>query len=94
MLEEKIDKAAEGMKSFVGKVREHKAKIIGGGLVALGSAVGIGLAFKAGQASDNDSYMCLEESDIDEQYYDPDWEPDQDDSETTEIEVTVEEVED
>lgn len=94
MLEDKIDKAANGIKTGIGWIREHKKKIIGGALVGVGSAVGIGLAFKAGQASEDDDYMCLEESEVDEKYYDSDWEPDQDESETTEIEVTVEEVED
>lgn len=93
MLEEKIDKAANGIKTGIGWIREHKNKIIGGALVGVGSAVGIGLAFKAGQASENDEYTCLEESEFDEEYYDSDCD-DQDESETTEIEVTVEEVED
>lgn len=91
MLEDKIDMAANGIKNGIGWIREHKKKIIGGALVGVGSAVGIGLAFKAGQFSEDENYMCLEESEIDE-YYDPDC--DDQDEITTEVEVTVEEVED
>lgn len=94
MLEEKIDMAANGIKSGISWIREHKKKIIGGALVGVGSAVGIGLAFKAGQASEDDEYLCFEESDVEEQYYDSDCESDQIESETTEIEVTIEEKED
>lgn len=90
MLEEKIDMAAEGIKSGIGWIREHKKKLIGGALVGVGSAVGIGLAFKAGQASDDD-YMCLEEADYEVDYDEEEEEPEEIETST---EVTIEEVED
>lgn len=94
MLEEKIDKAAEGIKHGIGWIREHKSKLIAGSLIGAGGLAAVGLAFKAGQSSDDEKYACLCESEYDEEYEDPDWESDQDESETTEIEVTVEEIED
>lgn len=87
MLEDKIDQAANGIKNGISWIREHKKKIIGGALVGVGSAVGIGLAFKAGQASEDDDYMCLEECDYEviEDEEEPDIEVD--------VDVTVTELE-
>lgn len=89
MLEEKIDKAANGIKTGIGWIREHKKKIIGGALVGIGSVAGIGLAYKIGQASDDDEYLCLEESDIEVTDIDDDEEPDIE----VDVDVTVTELE-
>lgn len=93
MLEEKIDKAANGIKKGIGWVREHKNKLIGGGLAAAGVGAGIGIASLLKHNSDDD-YLYLEDE-YDECYEDSDLESDQDESEEVEIvEVTVEEVAD
>ena len=88
MLEEKIDKAAEGIKSGIGWIREHKKKLIGGTLVGIGSIAGIGLAYKIGQSSDDDDYMCLDEVEYEVLDDEDEEEPDLEITTTVEIEET------
>ena len=91
MLEDKIDKVANGIKSGIGWIRENKGRIITGVLVGAGTIVGGGIiAAIAKKDQVDDDYLCLEETDY--EIEDSDWEPDDEDSEIeTEVEVTVEE---
>lgn len=91
MLEDGIDKAASGIKAGIGWIREHKNKLIAGALVGAGTIAGIGVVTTVAKyGSEDEDYMCLEESDIEVSDYDPDCECEDSEIETK-VEVTVEE---
>lgn len=89
MLENYVDKAANGIKSGIGWIRDHKNKIIAGALVGAGTVAGI--AVVATVKSDlDDSYLCLEESEVEVTDIDDDEEC-QDETETDVTVLVVEE---
>ena len=88
MLEEYVDKAANGIKSGIGWVRDHKKKIIAGVVGAAGTVAGIA-AVSVFHKNKDDDYLCLDESEVDVYEVD-DVDVDLDNAEVT-VEVSIEE---